>query len=86
MRLSLGNGKKLRHDRGRWLNNRIEQDHRRIKRLTRPMLGLKSLETAERTIAGIEAMAMIRKGQVPFVRPGDRTCQATLIRELLHEA
>src|SRR3954452_18959716 len=28
-----------RHRRGRWLNNRVEQDHRRIKRLTRPMLG-----------------------------------------------
>ncbi len=28
-----------RHRRGRWLNNRVEQDHRRIKRRTRPMLG-----------------------------------------------
>src|SRR5918996_1539860 len=28
-----------RHRRGRWLNNRVEQDHRQIKRLTRPMLG-----------------------------------------------
>src|SRR4051794_14437490 len=31
-----------RHRRGRWLNNRIEQDHRRIKRLTRPMLGFRA--------------------------------------------
>jgi transposase-like protein len=28
-----------RHRRGRWLNNRVEQDHRRIKRRTGPMLG-----------------------------------------------
>src|SRR3954465_5777525 len=46
-----------RHRRGRWLNNRVEQDHRRIKRLTRPMLGFQGFWTAKRTLAGIEAMA-----------------------------
>lgn len=44
------------------LNNIVEQDHRRIKRLVRPGLGFKSLTTARATIAGYEAMAMIRKG------------------------
>ena len=48
-----------RHRRGRWLNNRVEQDHRRIKRLTRPMLGFRCFWTAKRTLAGIEAMAML---------------------------
>ncbi len=47
-----------------YLDNRIEQDHRRIKRLVRPGLGFKSFVSASRTIAGYEAMAMIRKGQV----------------------
>ena len=47
-----------RHRRGRWLNNRVEQDHRRIKRRTRPMLGFQSFRTARRTLAGVEAMAM----------------------------
>ena len=42
-----------RHRRGRWLNNRVEQDHRRIKRLTRPMLGFQGFWTAKRTLAGI---------------------------------
>ncbi len=41
-----------RHRRGRWLNNRVEQDHRRIKRRTRPMLGFKRFVTARRTLAG----------------------------------
>ena len=59
-----------RHRRGRWLNNLVEQDHRRIKRLTRPMLGFGSFVTARRTLAGVEAMAMVAKGQVRGV-PGD---------------
>ena len=48
-----------RHRRGRWLNNLVEQDHRRIKRRTGPMLGFQSFWTARRTLAGIEAMAML---------------------------
>jgi hypothetical protein len=44
--------------------NIVEQDHRHIKRLVRPGLGFKSFVTASRTIAGYEAMAMIRKDQV----------------------
>ncbi len=46
----------------RYLNNIVEQDHRRIKRLVQPGLGFGSLHTARRTLAGYEAMAMIRKG------------------------
>ena len=48
----------------KYLNNIIEQDHRRIKRLTRPMLGFKNFPTAQQTLAGIEVMAMIKKGQI----------------------
>src|SRR6201989_2367792 len=48
----------------KYLNNIVEQDHRRIKRLIRPGLGFGSLRTARRTVAGYEAMAMIRKGQI----------------------
>ena len=45
------------------MNNLIEQDHRNIKRLTRPMLGFKSWESMESTIAGYELVNMIKKGQ-----------------------
>ncbi|OMF06061.1 hypothetical protein BK127_31465 [Paenibacillus sp. FSL H7-0331] len=48
----------------KYLNNIIEQDHRFIKKIIKPMLGFRSLATAEKTIAGIEALHLIRKGQV----------------------
>ena len=48
----------------KYLNNIIEQDHRAIKRKVRPMLGFKAFWSAAITIAGIEIMHMIRKGQL----------------------
>ncbi len=48
----------------KYLNNIVEQDHRAVKRLTRPMLGFKSFWAARCTIAGIEVMHAIRKGQL----------------------
>ncbi|WP_441296744.1 IS6 family transposase [Bacillus cereus] len=48
----------------KYLNNIIEQDHRFIKKRIRNMLGLKSLRTATKMIAGIEAMHMVKKGQL----------------------
>lgn len=47
----------------KYLNNIIEQDHRFIKKRIRNMLGLKSLQTATKMIAGIKVMHMIKKGQ-----------------------
>ena len=48
----------------KYLNNIVEQDHRFVKRMTRPMLGFKSFRTASAVLAGIELMHMIRKGQM----------------------
>jgi len=48
----------------KYLNNVVEQDHRNIKRKTRSMLGFKSFYSAARTLAGIELVAMIKKGQI----------------------
>ena len=48
----------------KYLNNVIEQDHRAVKRIVRPMLGFKSFWSARCTIAGIEVMHAIRKGQI----------------------
>jgi len=47
----------------KYLNNIVEQDHRAIKRVTRPMLGFKSFRSAGNVLAGIELTHMIRKGQ-----------------------
>ena len=42
----------------------IEQDHRGVKRITRPMLGFKAFDTAQATLVGIELMHMIKKRQL----------------------
>ncbi|TRD16121.1 IS6 family transposase [Palleronia caenipelagi] len=47
-----------------YLNNRIEQDHRFIKKITRSMMGFKSFNAAQAPLAGIETAHMIRKGQL----------------------
>jgi transposase-like protein len=47
----------------KYLNNLIEQDHRFIKRRTRPGLGFFAFDTARWTLAGFETMNMVRKGQ-----------------------
>lgn len=47
----------------KYLNNLVEQDHRNIKRRTRPMLGFKSFRRAQTILVGIELIHMIRKGQ-----------------------
>jgi len=67
---------------GRALNNLIEQDHRRIKRLVRPGLGFKNFESARRTIQGYEAMSMIRKGQVEQVKRRDGKALASFVEDL----
>jgi len=42
----------------------VEQDHRGVKRVTRPMLGCKSFDVAQYTLTGVELMHMLRKGQL----------------------
>ena len=70
----------------KYLNNIVEQDHRRIKRLVRPGLGFGSLETAKRTLAGYEVMAMIRKGQVHNIGGRDVQAQAAFVARLFEVA
>jgi transposase-like protein len=70
----------------KFLNNIVEQDHRRIRRLVRPGLGLGSFWTARRTLAGYEVMAMVRKGQVQKVGGRDMQAQATFVAELFELA
>jgi putative transposase len=48
----------------KYLNNMVEQDHRGVKRIARPMLGFKSFDAAQSTLIGIELMHMLRKGQL----------------------
>jgi putative transposase len=48
----------------KYLNNMVEQDHRAVKRITRPMLGFKSFAAAQATLVGIELMHMLKKCQL----------------------
>ena len=66
----------------KYLNNVIEQDHRNIKRIVKPMMGFKSFNSVRRTLSGIEAINMIRKGQVKGVKQGDSVSQSKFIEAI----
>jgi transposase-like protein len=68
------------------LNNIVEQDHQRIKRLVRPGLGFQSFHTARRTLAGYEIMAMVHKGQVAAMPVNNMPTQARFIAHLFGAA
>jgi len=66
----------------KYLNNIVEQDHRRKKRLVRPGLGFKRFRTAWRTLVGYETLAMMRKGQVKWISGDDIVAQAAFVNSL----
>ncbi len=59
--------KPIRIRQSAYLNNRIEQDHRAIKRRAHPMMGFKSMSSARAILGGIETVHMMRKGQANCV-------------------
>ena len=63
----------------KYLNNIVEQDHRTVKRRSRLAMGYGSFAAAWRTLRGIEALNLIRKGRVRWVAKGDRVGQARFI-------
>jgi transcriptional regulator with XRE-family HTH domain len=63
-----------------WL--RSQQDHRTIRKRWRAMQCFRSFHTAERTIEGIEAAHMLRKGQVKRLDGRDSAGQAKFVRSL----
>jgi transposase-like protein len=66
----------------KYLNNVLEQDHRRVKRLVNLGLGFGTFHTAQRTIQGYEAMHMLRKGQIEGIAKGDVLAQNRVINQL----
>jgi len=66
----------------KYLNNLVEQDHRFIKRLTRPGMGFHSFNTARRTLRGFETMNMFRKGQVVGVKKGDVKARTEFVSQI----
>jgi IS6 family transposase len=66
----------------KYLNNVIEQDHRFIKKKVRASQFFKRFHTAERTLEGIEAVNMSRKGQVKRLDRSDVMGQAKFVASL----
>jgi transposase-like protein len=66
----------------KYLKNIIEQDHRFIKKKVRASQCFKRFQTAERTLEGIEAVNMLRKGQVKRLSGNDALGQAKFVASL----
>ena len=66
----------------KYLNNVVEQDHRAVKRVTRPMLGFKSFDAAQCTLAGVELMHMIKKRQLVIEERNEGLTAAELFYSL----
>ena len=67
----------------KYLNNVIKQDHRAIRRRWRAAQCFRSFHTAERTIEGVEALHMLKKGQVKRLDGRDAVGQAQFVASLL---
>ncbi len=70
----------------KYLNNIIEQDHRFIKKKVRASQCFKRFHTAERTLEGVEAMHMMRKGQIKRLSGNDVMGQAKFVLNLFQVA
>ncbi|EWY36270.1 hypothetical protein N825_29165 [Skermanella stibiiresistens SB22] len=70
----------------KYLNNIVEQDHRRVERLVRPSLGFKRLRTAWNILVGYKTLAMMRKGQVKGIGGDDIVAQAAFVDALFDPA
>lgn len=70
----------------KYLNNRVEQDHRFVKKITKAGLGYQSFYTAWRTIRGIEIMHMLNKGQGEGVRKRNSLEQKEFVESLFEIA
>ena len=63
----------------KYLNNIVEQRHRGVKRITRPMLGFKAFDAAQSTLVGIELMHMIKKRQLRGEEGNEGLCKAASV-------
>jgi IS6 family transposase len=66
----------------KYLNNVIEQDHRTVKKRVWLAKGYGSFQSAWRTLQGIEAVSMIKKGRVKWLAKGDAVGEAIFINAL----
>lgn len=74
--------KRCRHRPVQYLNNILEQDHRAIKRRINPKQHFRSYDGARWTLAGYEALHMLRKGQVRWVKSDDVRAQLRFLHRI----
>ena len=74
--------RRCRHRPVQYLNNILEQDHRAIKRRVKAKQGFRAFDAARRTLAGYEAINMMRKGQARWVSGADIRQQNQFIDQL----
>ncbi len=68
-----GNNTRIKSRQRKYLNNIVEQDHRFVKRLTRPILDFKNFWCTQATLAGIELVRMLKKNQMKYSSGSDKT-------------
>ena len=78
--------RRCQHRPVQYLNNILEQDHRVIKRRVKAKQGFRPFHAARQTVAGYEAMHMIRKGQARWIRADDVRQQNQFIDQLFELA
>ena len=71
---------KVLHRTSKYLNNRIESNHARLKQKLKPMRGFKTFDGAQKTIAGMEALLMLRKRQ--FTNMNKYTTEVEFVHSL----
>jgi len=76
----------VQHRQMKYLNNRIEGDHGRLKRILGPKCGFKTPTTAYRTLKGMEAMHALRKGQGRIFAYGQPNPDAVLVEKAFADA
>ena len=75
--------KETQHRQVKYLNNRLEGDHGKLKRLIQPTLGFQSMKTAYATIKGFEVMRMFKKGQfTPWIDALGGGTEASFVNRL----
>lgn len=74
----------VEHRKKKYLNNRIESDHARLKQRLKPMRGFKTFQSAACAIAGMEAMLMLKKRQ--FKAMTDYPTEVAFVHSLFHIA
>ena len=68
--------------RTKYLRNVVEQDHRFVRRRWRAMQCFRTFHTAERTLEGVEALHMMKKGQLKRISGEDMVGQAKFVESL----